>query len=213
MNIEYYNNINEANKAKGFRNPYATTNNASSSISMQEDSIAIQEDPLARQRNNDIQYLGCRVWDSDTKGKTYCTQHTLPNGDIEYRMMAGQHFHRGDTIEEAPVKLMKEDDLFAKTIYSVCFCIDKPKGIYALPIGYSTCYRNSSESGKDGNIIYEYNDRKHTLKFISCKNIKKNDELILSVTDDDFENVVKRGQLEYYRGLEPLETISAARII
>jgi len=93
--------------------------------------------------------------------------------------------------------------------------VDYANRIYAIPFGYGTCYRNSKEFGVEGNAAYYFDDSnpKYPLIIITAtKKIKKGHEIVLTSTEEDFENEVRPGQFEYDKGYEPYHSIKSVRI-
>ena len=144
------------------------------------------------------------LWNPNTKNK------------IAYkndRIYANQYFCSGDIVEECPVKLLGEKDLYSETIRDCVFPIDTAKGIYALPLGYAICYRNSKETNLPGNVEYEYDEVSNMLIFKAIASIKKGSEVIIDAADEDFANVIKPGQFKYEQGVEPVYRTKNIKIV
>ena len=137
VKIRKYNKLNEAS----FTNPFDEEGGYSPSSERDYISAELNKTPKV----NSISKVG--LWNTNVKNK------------IAYkndRIYANNYFCAGDIVEECPVKLMSEKDLYSETIRDCVFPIDTNKGIYALPLGYAICYRNSMESGLPGNIEYNF---------------------------------------------------------
>ena len=131
------------------------------------------------------------------------------------KMVAGQFFGTGDIIETFPVRLIYEKDLYSENIREFAFPIDEPKGIYAIPFGYASFYRNNRTAVQEPNADYEYVDDKgdRYIKIYATRNIRKGNEIILSTDDNDFVNEIKPGQFDYTkREIEPYYSVKNVRI-
>ncbi len=191
----------------GFNNPFDDISSPGVSISANAD-IDVDgdmSDPIyQRYQKNKLPIKGVKLWNTNTPNKV------IMKND---RMYAGQYFEAGDTVEVSPVKLMTDKDMYSENIRELAFTVDKGKGIYALPLGYAVCYRNSVDSGLEGNIAYEFDVDARSIKFYAVKRIKKGAELIIVATDDDFENEIRPGQFEYNQGAEPIYSTSNIKIV
>lgn len=130
-----------------------------------------------------------KVWDGNTTDKIIFDKG---------KMRAGNFYGPGDTIETCPVRLIQEDDLHSRTVRDIAFAIDTEKRIYGIPFGYALYYRNSKDTGLDGNADYELiPSDEPTIRIFATTKIKKNSEIILNSDEMDFENEIKPGQFEY----------------
>ena len=129
-------------------------------------------------------------------------------------MIAGQFFGKGDHIETCPVRLIYEKDLYSENIREFAFTIDKSKGIYAIPFGYASFYRDSKTCNLEPNADYEYVDDPSGsyIKIYAINNIKKGNEIVLLSDESDFANEVKPGQFEYDRDEVPFLSVKNVRI-
>lgn len=146
------------------------------------------------------------VWNTDVKDKVY-----FDGG----KMIAGQFFGKGDTVEVCPVRLIYDSDLYSKNIRDIAFSIDPAKRIYGIPFGYASYYRNSKDVTLDGNADYEFiPSDTPSIKIYVTSNIKKGEEIILHATDDDFQNEIKPGQFQYDKnGDEPYMVVKNYRVL
>ena len=156
---------------------------------------ALVNTPLYSKKDDDgddVKISKVRLWNSNTDNKIM-----FKNGV----MIAGQYFGRGDTIESCPIRILYEKDLYSENVRSFVFPIDQKRGLYAVPFGYATFYRNSLECKKEPNAEYEVvltDDIKDSyIKIKATKRIRKGDEIILSSDESDFVNEIKPGQFEY----------------
>ena len=194
--------INEYNFRKtaikeGFYNPFDDVD---------DDDINVRYNDFAdTEPVGDMKISKVRLWNNNTDNKI------IYKGG---RMVAGQFFGKGDQIEMCPVRLMYEKDMYSENIRDFAFTIDKPNGIYAIPFGYASFYRNSKECNIDANADYEYVDDPNGsyIKIYAIRNIRKGHEIVLVADDSDFENEIKPGQFEYYRNEVPFRSVKNVRI-
>ena len=146
----------------------------------------------SRPDSDDIKISRINLWDTDTANKIM-----FKNGV----MVAGKYFGRGDIIERCPIRLLFERDMYSENIRKFAFALDRKRGIYAVPFGYASFYRNSKESGLKPNCEYEYvignTPEQSYIKIYATEPIKKNEEIILLSDETDFENEIKPGQFKY----------------
>ena len=191
------NQINEA----GFTNPFDDVDTKYSLSPSEED----LNDPVYNHlKKNSVSITGVSLWNTNAKNK-----FKYERG----KMFAAKHFIAGDIIEESPIKLMGEKDLYSEAIRNIVFPIDPEHGVYALPLGYANCYRNSKEAPVPGNITYEYDDKREMLVFSAIISIKPGQELVLDVDDSDFANEIHPGQFEYKQGYEPVYNIKNIKLV
>ena len=185
----------------GFTNPF---DDDLSTEGMNAAAMEYDTDP--EEKDDELRIRRVRMWNSDTKNKIM-----FVNG----KMIAGQHFDKGDIIERCPCQLISAKSLYSEEVRKFAFTIDYARRIYAIPFGYGTCYRNSQEYGVDGNASYYFdssNPQFPCIVIVATKRIKKGHEIVLLSTDEDFENEIKPGQFEYNQGVEPYYAIKSARI-
>ena len=190
----------------GFTNPFDDDITPSSvSVSSDIDIEGDMSDPIYQKyQKNKLPIKDVKLWNTNTPNKVI-----LKND----RMYAGQYFDIGDTVEVSPIKLMTDKDMYSDNIRDLAFTVDKGKGIYALPLGYAVCYRNSKDSGLGGNIDYEFDEESRSIKLYAIKKIKKGSELIINAEDEDFGNEIRPGQFEYRQGPEPIYSTSNIKIV
>lgn len=163
---------------EGFYNPFDD-----------EDNEPVKIEPSVDVDDKNIKISKIKLWDKETTDKIYFDKG---------RIRAGKFFGKGDTIEIAPVRLVKGDDLYSRNIRDMAFTIDSEKGIYAIPFGYASYYRNSKESGVEPNADYELiPSDTPTIRIYATSNIRKGNEIILISDDIDFENEIRPDQFNY----------------
>ena len=131
------------------------------------------------------------------------------------KMIAGKFFGKGDTIEECPVRLIYEKDLYSENIREFAFEIDKAKGIYAIPFGYASFYRNSKNCNTEPNAQYEYieNGSESIIRIYAIRNIRRGHEIVLEVEESDFQNEIKPGMFDYSKQeIEPYYSVKNVKI-
>lgn len=109
-------------------------------------------------------------------------------------MYSGKNFAMGNTIEEAPIRLLHAGDMYSRAVRDFSFVIDAENGLYAIPFGYATYYR-ISDNPEDANASYDFgisnSDRTRNVIIIKAtKPIKRNTEIVLWKDHDKFANVV-----------------------
>lgn len=194
VKIRKFNKLNEAS----FTNPFDEEGGFSPSSERDLISAELNKNPKV----NSISKVS--LWNTNVKNK------------IAYkndRIYANNYFCAGDIVEECPVKLMSEKDLYSETIRDSVFPIDTRRGVYALPLGYAMCYRNSMESGLPGNIEYNFDENTNMMVFTAITNIKRGSELIIDADDEDFANVIRPGQFKYEQGVEPIYRTKNFKIV
>lgn len=155
--------------------------------------------------SNNMKISKIKLWNNNTNNKVI-----YKNG----RMIAGQFFGKGDIIELCPVRLIYEKDLYSENIRDFAFTIDRQKGVYAIPFGYASFYRDSKSNGMEPNSDYEYIDDADGsyIKIFAIKNIKRGNEIILYSDESDFANEIKTGQFDYSRNEVPFRSIKNVKI-
>ena len=194
--------INEYNFRKnavkeGFYNPFDEVDDNDIDTRYEE---IVDIDP-----DKDMKISKVRLWNNNTDNKI------IYKGG---RMIAGQFFGKGDQIEMCPVRLIYEKDLYSENIREFAFTIDKSKGIYAIPFGYASFYRDSKTCNIEPNADYEYVDDPSGsyINIYAINNIKKGHEIVLISDESDFANEVKPGQFEYDMNEVPFRSVKNIRI-
>lgn len=137
--------------------------------------------------------LGIKLWNKDKFKKTnaYC------DGESIY---AKKTFFPDDIIENSPVRIFDNNDLFSRNIRELAFPIDPARRLYGLPLGYISYYKTDKDSGKEANVDYECYQAENGMWFIriiAIGKINKNDELILKSSDDDYVNELHPYDFKY----------------
>lgn len=192
------------NESVGFENPFEDT--VTDTLSPMEDQ-AIISDPLDMDpKKTKVSISGVKLWNTNTANKTVYKNK---------KMYAGQYFCAGDIVEVSPVKILTDKDMYSENIRESSFVIDKGKGIYALPLGYALCYRNSMEIPylSEGNISYDFNLDTNEITFTAIKDIRKGEELVIDATEDDFANEIQPGQFQYKQGPDPIYSTKNIKIV
>lgn len=182
---------------EGFYNPFDD---------IDDHSIDTRYDNVVDVDTDDTKISNVRLWNNNTSNK------------IMYKggkMIAGQFFGKGDHIEDCPVRLIYDKDLYSENIRDFAFTIDKQKRIYGIPFGYASFYRNSKDCNLEPNADYEYvsDPTGSYIKIYAIGNIKKGCEIILISDDADFENEIKPGQFVYDRDEVPFRSIKNVKIV
>ena len=74
-------------------------------------------------------------------------------GGIKYKnngVYANTTFYKDDIIEEAPVYILHDSDLYSANVRKLTFMIDDSKRIFGIPMGMATVARSANEANKDG---------------------------------------------------------------
>ena len=80
-------------------------------------------------------------------------------GGIKYKnngVYANTTFYKDDVIEEAPVYILHDSDLYSANVRQLTFMIDSSKRIFGIPMGMATVARYADEAKKEANIDYEF---------------------------------------------------------
>ena len=180
---------------EGFYNPFDD-----------EDDEHIKIGPVVDADTDKIKISKVKLWNRDVTDKIIFDKG---------RIRAGQFFGKGDTIEVAPVRLIKNDDLYSRNIRDIAFTIDSDKNIYAIPFGYASYYRNSKDTGIEPNADYELiPSDTPTIRIYATSNIRKGNEIILISDDIDFENEIRPDQFNYEPNkTEPYLSIKNFKIV
>ena len=187
---------------EGFENPFEDT--VTDTLSSKDDSVV--NDPLFSPAENKVSINNVSLWNKNTTNKTVYRNN---------KMYAGQYFCAGDIVEVSPEKILTDKDMYSENIRESSFTIDKGKGIYALPLGYALCYRNSMEVPHldAGNISYDFDTDNNTITFTAIRDIRKNEELVIDATEDDFANEIQPGQFQYKEGPDPIYSTKNIKIV
>lgn len=197
--LEIYESLKE-----GFENPFDDMDPEDNNELSNADKIEY-EDFYNTSSEKPAEISKIKLWNTNTPNKVVYKND---------RMYAGKYFGKGDIVEESPIKLMTTKDLYSENIRKNVFEIDAGKGLYAFPLGYAICYRNSKEAPQgEGNIYYEFNDDNTIITFYALKNIKKGAELIIQADDNDFGNEVLPGQFKYEQGPDPIYSTKNIKFI
>lgn len=135
--------------------------------------------------------IGLKLWNQKKKNKAYFDGDTV---------CAGQVFYPGDEIECSPVRLFSKQDLYSKTIRDVAFEVDKQKGVYGIPFGYVSYFKNSLETKKHPNAEYEsFQDENgnYFIRILAIDKIPTNAEIILASDETDFANEIHPYDFRY----------------
>lgn len=132
------------------------------------------------------------------------------------KMISGKYFIPNDVIENAPVAIIANSDLYSKTIREFAFELDKDRRSYGIAFGYASFYRNSKDSGLEPNAEYEYNsgeDGYPTIIIRAIKKIRPGQEIILSSDETDFVNELKPDSFRYPKGEDPFYSVKNFKIV
>ena len=187
---------------EGFENPFEDT--VTDTLSSKDDSII--KDPLFSPTATKISIGNVSLWNKNVSNKVVYANN---------RMYAGKYFCEGDVVEVSPVKILSDKDMYSENIRESSFIVDKGKGIYALPLGYALCYRNSVEipHSNGGNLEYSFDMDNNTIIFTATRDIRKGEELVITATDDDFANEIQPGQFQYQQGPDPIYSTKNFKIV
>ena len=184
----------------GFFNPFDDDESAEGMNDVSNDYDKDSDD------DQEVSIRRVRLWNSDTNNKIMY---------INGRMIAGQHFDRGDIIERCPCRFIKGSDLYSNEIRKIAFPIDITRRIHAIPFGYGIYYRNSKQFGLEGNATYTFdasNPNYPMILIVATKRIRKGHEIVLESTDEDFENEIKPGQFDYNNRFDPYTSVKSIKI-
>ena len=189
---------------EGFENPFEDT--VIDTLSSTDDQVIVTDPLEMGPRKTKISISGVKLWNTNTANKIVYKNK---------KMYAGQYFCAGDIVEVSPVKILTDKDMYSENIRESSFVIDKGKGIYALPLGYALCYRNSMEIPylSEGNISYDFNLDTNEITFTAIKDIRKGEELVIDATEDDFANEIQPGQFQYKQGPDPIYSTKNIKIV
>lgn len=96
-------------------------------------------------------------------------------------MYAATRYSAGDIIEEAPVSFIHIEDTYSRPIRDLSFEVDAEQGLYAIPMGYASYYRND-EHNANATYSFMYNPEKGNGNIIirASKPIAKDEEITVS---------------------------------
>lgn len=180
-----YNTRLNKNILESFSNPFKDKNAVSNNNVYMYDNRTLPIDHDKLNINN------IRLWDKEVDDKII-----YKNGKI----VAGKLFGVGDTIETCPIRLISNKDLYSNTIREFAFPIDVKNGIYAVPFGYASYYRNEKTSSSAANADYEYDDSEPKFPCIHIKatsKIPKNCEIVLSSDSMEYGNELTPDHFHY----------------
>ena len=105
-------------------------------------------------------------------------------GGIKYKMnsvYANTTYYKDDIIEEAPVYMLHDSDLYSSNVRKLTFMIDSSKRLFGIPMGMATVARTAMEANKDSNIDYEFDPEKgNKIVIYATRKIRKGEELIFA---------------------------------
>lgn len=101
-------------------------------------------------------------------------KNVLKNGS----MYADRNYSAGDLLEEAPVRIIHIEDTYSRPIRDLSFEVDAEQGIYAIPMGYASYYRND-EYSPNATYSFMYNPENGSghIMIRASKPIAKGDEI------------------------------------
>lgn len=171
---------------EGFENPFVGEDEIK-----QHDEIELY--PSADVRDKDLYRVKkIRLYDPKVTQNSYYR---------DGKMYAGRPFIKFDIVEECPVKVFDNIDLYSRNLRDMLFAIEydrekygNPKKwmenndagdkvIYGMPYGCANLYR-TSDNPDEANIDYDFDLETGIIRFRAIRRIKTNDELILLATKD-----------------------------
>lgn len=157
---------------EGFINPFVNNDKVNNTLENKSDFIKINKPSLIK----DV-----KLWDSNKR-----------LNQIKYfnkKMYANTNFYKDDIVEEAPVIILSNEDLYTKNVRNIVFDISPNK--FGIPLGYTSLYRKSSDTNKESNLDYKYDIENNKLIFIAKRNISEGEELIIDVNKTIYDNQLK----------------------
>ena len=106
------------------------------------------------------------------------------------KMYAAKSFWPGEVIEEDPVKILSNHDMYSRNVREMAFELVANRE-YGIPIGYSTLYRRSDETSREPNAKYEYDKKNEQIIIKASAKIPEGNEIILKADKMDFSNKYK----------------------
>lgn len=104
-------------------------------------------------------------------------------------MYAATRYSAGDIIEEAPVNFIHIEDTYSRPIRDLSFEVDVEKGLYAIPMGYASYYRND-EHNPNATYSFMYNPEAGNGHILirASKPIAKNEEITVTKSQNCMRN-------------------------
>lgn len=134
-------------------------------------------------------------------------------GGIKYKnngVYANTSFYKDDIIEEAPVYILHDADLYSPNVRKLTFMIDSSKRLFGIPMGMATVARSANEANKESNIDYEFDPEKgNKIIIYATKKIRRGEELIFAEDNMcEFDNVydICSAPMDMIRSFEPSST-------
>lgn len=134
-------------------------------------------------------------------------------GGIKYKnngVYANTTFYKDDIIEEAPVYMLHDSDLYSANVRKLTFMIDDSKRLFGIPMGMATVARSANEANKDGNIDYEFDPEKgNKIVIYATKKIKRGEELVFAednMCESDNIYDICSAPIDMIRSFEPSST-------
>lgn len=104
-------------------------------------------------------------------------KNILKNGG----MYADRSYSAGDLLEEAPVRIIHIEDTYSRPIRDLSFEVDAEQGIYAIPMGYASYYRNDEYSpNATYSFVYNPENGNGHIMIRANKHISKGDEITVT---------------------------------
>lgn len=160
---------------------------------------------IDNKRQNDIEERIIR------KIKVYNSKNQ--EGGIKYKnngVYANTTFYKDDIIEEAPVYMLHDSDLYSANVRKLTFMIDDSKRLFGIPMGMATVARCAKESNKEGNIDYEFDPNNgNKIIIYATKKIRRGEELIFeedNMCESDNVYDICSAPIDMIRSVEPNTT-------
>ena len=174
-NKDWYNDfksiIKNFNLNEGFSNPF---NNAS------KKNLESTEPPIINNTTKNL-IKDVKLWNCNERlNKIKC---------VNNKIFANTKFFKDDIVEEAPVIILSNEDLYTKNIRNIVFDISPNK--FGIPLGYTSLYRKSSDTNKKHNLDFKYDLENNKLIFIANRNIDEGEELIINDNKIIYDNQLK----------------------
>lgn len=160
LNEAFYNPFDDEMLSNAYEESYV--NNIQSSVKKKEEERLIRKIRVynAKNRTSGVRY---------DNNKVYATQN----------------FYRGDIIENAPVRILSDEDLYSPNVRELVFMIDSSKRLFGIPFGIASIARDESQTSLSANVDYEFDPEKgNVISIYAIKKIRPGDELIFK--NDDF---------------------------
>lgn len=134
-------------------------------------------------------------------------------GGIKYKnngVYANTSFYKDDIIEEAPVYMLHDVDLYSPNVRKLTFMIDSSKRLFGIPMGMATVARSANEANKESNIDYEFDPEKgNKIIIYATKKIRRGEELIFAednMCESDNVYDICSAPMDMIRSFEPSTT-------